>query len=495
MRYRALFTVLLAAAVVAAAGAIAPARADVGASGTRLSVGGGAPRFYMTYGHIEDVELYAPIIPELNRLGVSFQRRGNEYSIFHRGQVVATWPIVRSREEVPDTGEHPLLLVMGGNVFVPVRKLAEIVPIEVKWDKQANLASIVPGAERNRPAAAGAPRPAGPQPTGQIILTGIELEPGAGGVQVRVRSSARVTPNWLTLKSPPRLVLDFPNSQWADGVAAPAGMGDVRSLRTGQFTLTTARLVLELTTPAAKIVDFRVQDGEVMAAVGQGRQVARSLPPPASPGAPITAIIRRGNPVGSLGSRGQLLPQRPRVPGTLAGKVICIDAGHGGHSSGAKGLYNLEKDLCLKMSHQLRRALEERGAQVIMTREGDEFVSLEGRCQIANTRGADLFISIHLNSTPKRNSASGTETYWHTPQSWRLAQALHSRVIGTVGKDDRGIRNRGFYVIKNTTMPSVLLEIAFINNENDERLLADGGFHTNLAESLADGVLDYFFAQ
>jgi N-acetylmuramoyl-L-alanine amidase len=177
---------------------------------------------------------------------------------------------------------------------------------------------------------------------------------------------------------------------------------------------------------------------------------------------------------------------------SLIGKTICIDAGHGGHSAGAKGTENLEKDLCLKMCLSLQRELEQRGARVIMTRDSDVFVSLEGRCVIANSANADLFISIHLNSTPTRNSASGTETYWHTPQSQRLARAVHRRVVGAFGGLDRGIRNRAFYVIRNTTMPSVLLEIGFINHKTDEALLEQSLFHNRLGESLTHGVLDYF---
>jgi N-acetylmuramoyl-L-alanine amidase len=182
----------------------------------------------------------------------------------------------------------------------------------------------------------------------------------------------------------------------------------------------------------------------------------------------------------------------PVVGNSLAGRVICVDAGHGGRSTGAVGTQYLEKDLCLKICLELQRELEAQGARVVMTRTDDSFSSPEERCALANAANAEIFISIHLNASKKRNSASGTETYWFTPHSFPLAQALHARMQETVGKADRGVKNYSWIVCHATTMPSVLLEVAFISNKNDERLLASRQFQQNLAAALAEGVIDYF---
>jgi N-acetylmuramoyl-L-alanine amidase len=471
----------------------------------------------MTYGHAEEPELYAPIIPELTRLQVTFQRHGESYAVSFQGRKVGDWPIIRSREDVPETGEDPCVLVLGGQAFVPVRKLSELLPIDIKWDKQNNLVALVPGSEKPRPPVVKNPRlpvTPGSRPIGvphgqtDITLTGLTVEQGEKGLRIRIQSTGRVQPNQFNLKSPPRIVLDFPGATWSDGVQAPAAEGAVRLFRVGHFTSTTARLVLELSTPKAKLTEMRISEGEIMASVGQGGRVAQAFPTraPSDPDSEIARLIpRRNDPLAQKGSRGggpldgSLLPGHPPIRGRviqpgrfLQGRIICVDAGHGGHSTGAKGLENMEKDICLKMCQALQRELKERGATVVMTRSDDSYVGLDERCDIANRSNADLFISIHLNSTPTRNSASGTETYWHTSGSFTLAQILHRRVNEAVGREDRGIRNRGFYVIRNTNMPSVLLEIAFINNESDEHLLASQDLQQGLAEQLADGVVEYF---
>ncbi|HEU4752471.1 MAG TPA: hypothetical protein VFU47_05125, partial [Armatimonadota bacterium] len=100
MRHPAVF----AAAVSLLAVCAPAAHAQVGATGTRVSIAGSTPRFYMTYGHAEDPELYAPIIPALQRLRITFQQQGDDYVVYYRGTKVDTWPVVTSRELIPESG-------------------------------------------------------------------------------------------------------------------------------------------------------------------------------------------------------------------------------------------------------------------------------------------------------------------------------------------------------------------------------------------------------
>src|SRR5262249_20802286 len=142
------------------------------------------------------------------------------------------------------------------------------------------------------------------------------------------------------------------------------------------------------------------------------------------------------------------------VSGPLAGKVICVDPGHGGWKSGASGQNGLkEGDACLGMALQLAAALRESGATVLLTREDDRYVGLEDRSGYANSQGVDLFISIHCNAVPHHGSQSGTETYYCTPQSLDLARALHQEAVRVMGGRDGGIRRRNFAVVRHTTMP------------------------------------------
>lgn len=279
----------------------APAPAAPGASGTRLTVGGGPPRFYMTYGHMEEPELYAPIVAPLGRFEITFERRGGSYAVLHRGRAAAEWRVVTTREELPDHGDPPVVLVMGGSVYVPVRKLGELLPIEVRWEKRANLVVLAARGEKPREAPRRRDTPAGGMPRAEevrgeppspapprtaepaaaaeapaesqapVILTAVELERVGSAVRIRVRASGSVRPTWTPLQHlrPPRLALDFPGARWAARVALPAGVGDVLALRTGQLNAATARLALDLRSPRATFGSLAVGSNEVTAAIGQ----------------------------------------------------------------------------------------------------------------------------------------------------------------------------------------------------------------------------------
>jgi len=496
-----------------------PARAELDASGTRLAIAGGPARFYMTYGHIEDVELYAPVIPALRAAGVVLEKLGDNYRVFVRGHLKAEWPIVTRRDEIPETGE-PCVLEMGGQTFVPVRRLSEIARLEVKWDRRGNLVALVPAPE-SPTAVRPAPPAADLKPAS---LTAVELENRGATVEVRVRTSHPVRPSLLRVTGPTRLVLDFPEARWAEGLSLPAGAGAVKGLRTGYPPTGAARLTLEVTAADFNVTAVRVDAEVVTATLSRGIQTRQMAVSPEATQllAQRDALRRRANPLMARGSRGGPLDENPLVPrgpddpdsiipipppaapevggpsrfvpvANLQGRVIVVDPGHGGKHIGASGLIHTEKELCLKMGFELRRALLARGATVIMTRTTDVFVSLDERCRIANESGAHIFISIHCNAMPRRDLQSGTETYWHSSeQSRRLARALHPRVVGTVRGRDGGIRNRSFAVIRETNMPSVLLEIAYLNHTQDELILADPVFHGRLADNVAQGVLDYF---
>jgi N-acetylmuramoyl-L-alanine amidase len=273
----------------------------------------------------------------------------------------------------------------------------------------------------------------------------------------------------------------------------------VRGVRTGQFELEVARVVLDLS--GASLL------GSSMPAVPQSRFTIR-LTAGSGPSQPVTVVPRRSGTPGAaprrvvrLGSRGGLAGRDlERIKELIAageavlrGKVICIDAGHGGHSVGAQGVSGLwEKSLCLQMALEAARALQAVGAEVILTRSDDTFVSLDGRVEIANEKGVDLFVSIHCNAMPRRNTMSGTETYYYTAHSLALARALHPQIVGVMGGRDGGIRRRAFAVIRKTQMPSVLLEIGYINHSEDEQKLADAENQRLIGEAIRDGVIAYF---
>ncbi|MCF7617874.1 N-acetylmuramoyl-L-alanine amidase [Bacillus sonorensis] len=178
----------------------------------------------------------------------------------------------------------------------------------------------------------------------------------------------------------------------------------------------------------------------------------------------------------------------------LSGKTIYVDAGHGGDDSGAVGNGLLEKDVNLDVSNLLNEKLEKEGADTVVTRTGDSFLSLEERVAKASTNGSDLFISIHANSAAPE--AAGTETYfdatYKAADSERLAADIQEHLPGALGTEDRGVKESGFYVIKHSQMPSALVELGFITNKSDAQKLGSSVYQEKAADAIAEAVVSYY---
>ncbi|ADL13313.1 N-acetylmuramoyl-L-alanine amidase family protein [Acetohalobium arabaticum] len=179
----------------------------------------------------------------------------------------------------------------------------------------------------------------------------------------------------------------------------------------------------------------------------------------------------------------------------LVGKTIVIDAGHGGADPGAIGAGGtMEKDVNLDVAKKLASLLKEAGAKIRMTRKEDKYVTLWDRANEANELNCDIFVSIHANAHQKKK-ASGSETYVY-PGSYGDNLVLAKKVQGSLheklGTPDRGVRFDKFYVLENTTMPSILVEIGFLTNSHEERLLASSSFKQKAAEGMYKGIVDFF---
>ena len=191
----------------------------------------------------------------------------------------------------------------------------------------------------------------------------------------------------------------------------------------------------------------------------------------------------------------------------LKGKKIVIDPGHGGNDAGAIGPTGvMEKSVTLKVSLELKRLLEAEGAQVILTRETDRTVSSKGasasdieelgaRCEVANRIGADIFISIHADSFT-RPEARGTTGYYYSKstsgQGQKLADCIRRNLVEQLGTPSRGTQPCNFYVVKHTDMPATLIELGFISNKEEEKLLDSKEGVQKAAQGILDGIEDYF---
>jgi N-acetylmuramoyl-L-alanine amidase len=170
------------------------------------------------------------------------------------------------------------------------------------------------------------------------------------------------------------------------------------------------------------------------------------------------------------------------------GRTIILDAGHGGHDrGGVPGQRISEKDKTLDVALRLRRILQAEGYRVIMTRDTDVFIPLGTRTAIANRYPGATFVSIHFNCA-SRVGANGIETYYYRSDSASLAAAIHRNVVAISPSENRGIRRRGFFVLRRTAIPSVLVECGFLTNPTEGRLALSPDYRQKLAEQIARGI-------
>lgn len=170
-------------------------------------------------------------------------------------------------------------------------------------------------------------------------------------------------------------------------------------------------------------------------------------------------------------------------------KKIYIDPGHGGTDSGAVGVNNLlEKDINLQVAKKVRDLLVKQGMQVKMSRETDKALSLEYRTNDANSWNANCFVSIHCNAY--NGSAKGIETYGYSTNTTDLANNIHPQVINTKAYTlNRGVKTANFYVLRNSKMRACLIELGFIDNLDDAKILLQK--QDDLALGITKGIFQY----
>src|SRR6266700_2238729 len=211
----------------------------------------------------------------------------------------------------------------------------------------------------------------------------------------------------------------------------------------------------------------------------------------------------------------QLRPHR--VPDAGKVQTVVLDPGHGGHDKGAVSRYGNEKDFALDVARKLRPLLQAKGLRVIMTREGDYFVPLEVRAQIADAAHDSIFVSIHFNATNDDPNATGFEIFSFTPrgapstsdsavapsalstqpgsivdaQSMALSACIYHSLLGHLPEYDRGIKRARFAVLRLTKVPAVLIEGGFLTEKGECKLIAQKDWRTKLAHAIGVGIESY----
>jgi N-acetylmuramoyl-L-alanine amidase CwlD len=315
---------------------------------------------------------------------------------------------------------------------------------------------------------------------------------------VRIAIQGGLAYEWHRL-SDNRWYVDLQNAQLAlptQEQAVPSGsLLSVRARQTATTPVPTVRIALTLS--SQRQVDIVPNDGGLTLAVN-----------------PVDDVSGLRTGTGQFGTAPAALPPVEAAPPdetpapletpwkfapTLNPKLIVIDPGHGGSDTGAAHNGLTEKDVTLDISMRLRALLLARGWQVKLTRSDDSDVyapndsardELQARDDVANNAGARMLVSVHVNSFTSSGLA-GTTTYYFKSGDLSLAEAIHRRLIASLGTKDDGVRKENFYVLHHARMPAVLVETAFLSNPDDAALLHSPAFLQKVATSIADGIGDY----
>ena len=318
------------------------------------------------------------------------------------------------------------------------------------------------------------------------------------GGQLELRTALDVRPQAFfeagTGLRGPRVWVDLPGPPSRSRTLR--GGGSLREVRIGRSDGLTTRLVLEFSPgtqlePAGLRLVGTARDRWRMELPGLANQTGPALGEgdlDAVSSAPLAQISfpTSGAPLSADG-----LPVVPR--GRF--KVV-IDPGHGGPDPGAIGIGGLrETDVVLDICLQMARLLQARGVQVLMTRTSEVDVDLPPRVSLANSSGADLFVSVHANAlSMARPDVNGIETFYFEgagASARRLAAALQQQMVAiSQGSSNRGVKQGRFFVIRRTVMPSALVEMGFLTGAIDSRRLADASFRRRMALALSAGVLN-----
>lgn len=300
--------------------------------------------------------------------------------------------------------------------------------------------------------------PGGEQdPGGELsVINGIEVERSGQGVLLKISASKLLgMPASFRLENPSRLVFDFSASLAEAGAPAAleVGYGPVARVRLGRFNEGTVRVVADLQGPASYALTRDLTGGQ-------------------------TVTI-------------QIQPVDPH------GKIIVVDPGHGafhdwgGSDPGAIGTTGLkERDVVRNISLELGHILLNEGYTVIYTRQGDTSLTLEERAAVASISGAELLVSIHANASTNR-ATSGTMTFYHLEAGRPLAGYIQAELLHRLKREDKGVRQANFVVLRSCPIPAALVEVAYISNPEEERLLADPTFQRRAAEAIALGIKRY----
>jgi len=315
-----------------------------------------------------------------------------------------------------------------------------------------------------------------------IYLTEIEAKRDRGFDYLDIYTSGYVKGNALLLED--RLVIDLPATRVAKDIKISKRSSlRVKDITAEQIDKDNARIEIAL----KKEIDYEIVNVfgrnksvvEISDRVGHAERIMAAWEK--------VNLKEKGDSIKSYkykAAEGKDLP--------LHGKTIVIDPGHGGRDPGAFSKGGIpEKTLTLLTARKTAYLLKLAGATVYLTRNSDRKYNLRDIVDYANQTQANILISIHYNYSGIE-SASGTETYYYTPESRRLALNIHRSLVNGIKRRDRGLRKAMLYICHHANMPSIMVEPVYISNDEESSLIKEQSFQKHIAEDIVKGVKAYF---
>lgn len=349
-------------------------------------------------------------------------------------------------------------------------------------------------------------------------ITGIRVSTDADKTRIVVDGTKETEYKVSVISNPQRIIIDIQNAWVSPNVKKATNIDSrfAKAVRIAQHDSSTVRVVVESSMGKNNYKVFALKGGTTayrvvmdLGKVGGGsKNSGIDFNPQPKPDTSASNNTNKGEKVEnppSVTTPSGTTTEPVFTPG-LKGKIIALDAGHGGSDTGAIGPTGVtEKGVTLRVAKALQKLLQAEGATVLMTRTTDTEVSpkkanasdveeLQARCDVGNDGNADIFISMHMdsftNSTP-----SGTTGYYYTKgskASQRLAQYVSEGVVTALGTGNRGTKSCNFYVVKHTDMPATLVEMAFISNDKEEKLMNSEAGINRAAEGILNGLRRFF---
>ncbi len=360
----------------------------------------------------------------------------------------------------------------GGLVVLPSR----VVRLPGNNSNNSQNNGSPPPTTRNLPVAINSP----------AIIQSVELANNDTQLLIRGDKTVNATSGWD--RSSGLFRITIPNAKLAANVTGPNFSANSPILRVRLQPQDNTVVVLVQAATGVQIGELNQVSNQLLALQLQGSRQARVSPPVAFPPLPPPTQGQLPSPTAPPPPRSQPAP-RP-VPKTRA--IVMIDPGHGGKDPGAIGIGSLrEKDVILPISKRIAAILQQNGVQAVLTRDSDYFVSLQGRVDLADRANADLFVSIHANAiSMSRPDVNGLETYYYD-SGQSLASSIHSSITQNVTIRDRKVRRARFYVLRKSSMPSVLVEVGFVTGAEDAARLRTTAYQNQMADAIARGILQH----